>query len=755
MSENFDPYYQWLAIRSNGSPIDHYRLLGIETFESNPEVISNAAFQRTFLIRTLEYTEHGDVASRILGEINEAQECLLDPKRRADYDAQMKAGLTDRRIKPQSERRATVIPVNDFETIIPLRKARATNVFAHLTRKDNSQPVLSGPIIGFISAAVFFLLYCVAGLLGIVPFPIGGDSDDVTFEPTTVARNTSEAAINYLEPMAIKTPTIAKHTLLTIPDRTVEEGEELRFSAIVSSDHKNSDQFKFTVSGEPKGALFNSDTGELRWTPGESDGGTEHFVFLTAMVRRANSKSTEFKTFGEGQFRIKVTETNQPPVLAEIEGGGYLIRLGGTLNVILSASDPDLPAQSLSYRLVGIHPDGIVLHPDTGQLVWTPGSVHAGQWFTVHYAVHDSMGAETQHSLVLGVNGKKEAKPQAQPDTKVETSVTVNDEMVNGKIKKTNGNMPAAEDTEAGDNRYPLPDKESLAEALDMLALTFGEEHKAAKLPEEMLAFAKRLIDSHEHLQDVPADLYVTLDMARGLAANIGNPELALMATKLIVQYFVVEQYTEQATLAKDLDGHRNLPSTADTKRLVDLALATTELAIRANDVVVAADMTDVANRWVVKLRNKMFSDHVKALNKEMQRLKRRYSKLSEAIETLEIDHLSPKANLLAGQWFCFVRGEWSVGLPMLALSSSVEFKQIAKQDLAAVNDVQRQFKVAAAWWELAEESEGLKRVQLFRRSAHWYALAKEKLRGLAKQKAAVRLDQVDQLIADTKLEQI
>ena len=38
-----DPYHKWLGISPKDQPPDHYRLLGIDRFESDPEVISSAA----------------------------------------------------------------------------------------------------------------------------------------------------------------------------------------------------------------------------------------------------------------------------------------------------------------------------------------------------------------------------------------------------------------------------------------------------------------------------------------------------------------------------------------------------------------------------------------------------------------------------------------------------------------------------------------------------------------------------------------
>ena len=43
---SFDPYHKWLAIPPEEQPPNHYRLLGVSPFESDPDVIENAADQR-------------------------------------------------------------------------------------------------------------------------------------------------------------------------------------------------------------------------------------------------------------------------------------------------------------------------------------------------------------------------------------------------------------------------------------------------------------------------------------------------------------------------------------------------------------------------------------------------------------------------------------------------------------------------------------------------------------------------------------
>jgi hypothetical protein len=86
MSAEFDPYYKWLAIPPRDQPPNHYRLLGVETFESDTDVIANAADQRMAHLRVFKTGDHVADAQRLLNEIASARTCLLNPDRKHDYD---------------------------------------------------------------------------------------------------------------------------------------------------------------------------------------------------------------------------------------------------------------------------------------------------------------------------------------------------------------------------------------------------------------------------------------------------------------------------------------------------------------------------------------------------------------------------------------------------------------------------------------------------------------------------------------------
>ncbi|MBQ6108184.1 MAG: hypothetical protein IJK97_08225 [Thermoguttaceae bacterium] len=93
MSNTFDPYHTWLGIAPAEQPPNHYRLLGIALFEESRDVISNAADRQMAHIRTFQGGKHSAESQKLLNELSAARVTLLDPKKRADYDAKLRAKL--------------------------------------------------------------------------------------------------------------------------------------------------------------------------------------------------------------------------------------------------------------------------------------------------------------------------------------------------------------------------------------------------------------------------------------------------------------------------------------------------------------------------------------------------------------------------------------------------------------------------------------------------------------------------------------
>ena len=89
----FDPYYQWLAIPPKDQPPNHYRLLGVNLFETNVDAIANAADQRMTHVRSFQTGKYTDLSQKLLNEIAAAKICLLNPEKRTAYDLRLRQSI--------------------------------------------------------------------------------------------------------------------------------------------------------------------------------------------------------------------------------------------------------------------------------------------------------------------------------------------------------------------------------------------------------------------------------------------------------------------------------------------------------------------------------------------------------------------------------------------------------------------------------------------------------------------------------------
>lgn len=91
MTDSFDAYYVWLGIPPCEQPPDHYRLLGIPPFESNLDVIENAADRQMVHLQIKESGDRTDEVTKLLSEVSKARICLLNAKKKESYDAELRS----------------------------------------------------------------------------------------------------------------------------------------------------------------------------------------------------------------------------------------------------------------------------------------------------------------------------------------------------------------------------------------------------------------------------------------------------------------------------------------------------------------------------------------------------------------------------------------------------------------------------------------------------------------------------------------
>jgi hypothetical protein len=90
MAMNFDPYHAWLGIPTGSRPVNHYQMLGLPPFQSEPPIIAEAINEQMAKVKPHLSGEHADVARRILDELAQAKSVLLTAASKRAYDAELR-----------------------------------------------------------------------------------------------------------------------------------------------------------------------------------------------------------------------------------------------------------------------------------------------------------------------------------------------------------------------------------------------------------------------------------------------------------------------------------------------------------------------------------------------------------------------------------------------------------------------------------------------------------------------------------------
>jgi len=176
---------------------------------------------------------------------------------------------------------------------------------------------------------------------------------------------------------------------------------------------------------------------------------------------------------------------------------------------------------------------------------------------------------------------------------------------------------------------------------------------------------------------------------------------------------------------------------------LANVALDLVDEAVAQDDYDSAKELTGLALAAARKARAWQLVKRIVARDKAVKEATETHAQVQAALATLENDSTDANANQAAGEYFCFVKGDWNQGIPMLALGSNTKLKAVATRDLRQANTAEEQDALGDAWWTLAEGREGRERESVMLRAGFWYQQAEPNLGGLVAQKIAKRTAQI------------
>jgi hypothetical protein len=115
VSDTFNPYREWLGL-SGSPPANHYALLSLPVLESDQAKVAAACDRAITKVRSFRPGPNAKLWAQLLDEINRARTCLLDPARKAVYDAQLRGASAP----ALNEASLYAAPVPDFAAPTPL-----------------------------------------------------------------------------------------------------------------------------------------------------------------------------------------------------------------------------------------------------------------------------------------------------------------------------------------------------------------------------------------------------------------------------------------------------------------------------------------------------------------------------------------------------------------------------------------------------------------------------------------------------------
>lgn len=213
--------------------------------------------------------------------------------------------------------------------------------------------------------------------------------------PESITVKATDAAGNFAQKSYAVT--VTEGPSIVVEDQTIYELEPWTYEL----DVENVTQIELVSA--PDGLTLNAPQTEggkwfLAWTPTEQQGGVSSSYTVKLKVRNDQNASRTVS------FKIIVKEVNQLPVITTIENQS--VNEGETLNLTVSATDGDIPKQSLTWTLTNA-PDGMTITPSStnGQatISWTPTEEQGGNSYTVTVTVSDGVGSASQDVVFTAV----------------------------------------------------------------------------------------------------------------------------------------------------------------------------------------------------------------------------------------------------------------------------------------------------------------------------------------------------------------
>ncbi len=164
-------------------------------------------------------------------------------------------------------------------------------------------------------------------------------------------------------------------------NQTIDEFATLSVTNSATDSDTPANALTFALVSAPSGVSIDSNSGVITWTPTEAQGPSTNLIYVKVTDDGSPALSTT------NSFTVTVSEVNSAPVL-NVSANQTIDELT-TLTVTNTASDTDLPANTLTFNLVSA-PSGMSINSSSGVITWTPTGAQGPGTNTILVSVTDN-----------------------------------------------------------------------------------------------------------------------------------------------------------------------------------------------------------------------------------------------------------------------------------------------------------------------------------------------------------------------------
>jgi hypothetical protein len=294
--------------------------------------------------------------------------------------------------------------------------------------------------------------------------------------------------------------------------------------------------------------------------------------------------------------------------------------------------------------------------------------------------------------------------------------------------------------------RLPVPPDEDLAKARDQLREIYEQEYRNSKSSQQRQKLATKMLADAPRVEGDAAAYHEILRMVREIAVQVGDMATALKAVELLETKLELPPLTLRLKTLDELATAKgnSIQGAGQLAAEVEKVLVS---AYEGDDLVTALEAHRIYIGILRQGNDRVRLARAAGYRSAILEAEKTYKLVPAALSALAGNAENTEANEVAGRYFCLVKEQWDIGLPMMARGQDLKLRILARMDLEKDKTSPQTVQLADQYWDLAEEYKHPQRRSLQLRAAFHYAGAIPYLTpGIDLVKAEKRIEEVKRI---------